>query len=348
MKKCLSVALATALAATALVAAIPTSASAATVFGSPCNAVNITDGAIWINTGHGGANPLPVTAPISGVITEWTVNADISVESEGKLSGEFPRLLQPRMVVLQAEGTEAFKVIGEAAGGALNLHGSSTYKSRVPVGAGDYLALAGNPYGAYCETTDPADTFKSAVGGTPVGSTFRVEAASKTLLQAPIVAQIEPDADGDGYGDETQDQCPQSAAYQTACPVVTVSSLSLAHPKAVTVYISSSLSAPVSVDATVNLGKGKTATLAAPAQTVAPGTIIGFDLALPKPVLNTLAKLTKKKALTMSVSASATNVTGSVSTATSTLKLKGQKKPAPRKKPTHKAKKQPPKHPKHQ
>jgi hypothetical protein len=332
MQKRLSVALAIGVALAATLGTIPTAASAATVFGSPCDAVNITDGALWINTGHGAANPLPVTAPISGVITEWTVNADISVESEGKLSGEFPRLLQPRMVVLQAEGSEAFKVVGEATGGLLNLHGSSTYNARVPVQAGDFLGLAGNPYGAYCETTDPADTFKSAVGGTPVGASLKVEAASKTLLQAPIVARIEPDVDGDGYGDETQDGCPQSAAYQSACPLVTVSSLSLAHPKTVTVYAASSLSAPVAVSATVKLGKGKTATLSAPTQTVAPGTIIGFNLALTKPVLSTLAKLSTKKALTMTVAAGATNVAGSTSTATSTLKLRGQKKPKKQKK----------------
>ena len=137
------------------------------------------------------------------------------------------------------------------------------------------------------------------------------------------MARVEPDVDGDGYGDETQDRCPQSAAYQTPCPVVTVSSLSLAHPKAVTVYVSSSLSAPIAVTGTVKLGKGKAATLAAPGQTVAPGTLGRFNLALTKPVLKTLGELTTKKSLTLTVSASATNVTGSPSTATSTVKLRG-------------------------
>ncbi|MBS1845097.1 MAG: hypothetical protein JST53_11825 [Actinobacteria bacterium] len=31
---------------------------------------------------------------------------------------------------------------------------------------------------------------------------------------------IEPDADGDGYGDLTEDGCPQSADFHTACPTV--------------------------------------------------------------------------------------------------------------------------------
>jgi hypothetical protein len=332
MKKRLSVLVATAVAATALVAA--NSASAATVFGSGCTANQITDGAIWVSTGHAPTNPLPVTAPISGVITEWTVNTNIVIESEGKLAGEFPRVLQQRLLVLRAEG-ELFKVIGESPGGSLSLKGSNTYTSRIPVQAGDYLGIAGSPFTAWCETKDPADTYAAASGGTPPGTSFRVERA--TELQVPITARVEPDVDGDGYGDETQDKCPQSAAYQTPCPVVTVSSLSLTHPKAVTVYISSSLSAPIGVTATVKLGKGKTTTLTAPGQTVAPGTLGRFNLALTKPVLKTLAGLTTKKALTMTVSASATNVTGSPSTAMSTVKLRGQRKPTTKKA----AKKQP-------
>jgi hypothetical protein len=336
MKKRLSVALAIAVAATALVGA--NSASAATVFGSGCTANQITDGAVWVSTSHASTNPLPVVAPISGVITEWTVNTNIVIESEGKLAGEFPRVLQQRLVVARAEG-EVFKVVGESSGGLLNLKGSNTYTSRVPVQAGDYLGIAGSPFAAWCDTKDPADTYAAATGGTPVGSTFRVERS--TGLQVPIVARVEPDVDGDGYGDETQDQCPQSAAYQSPCPVVTVSSLSLAHPKAVTVYISSSLSAPITVGGTVKLGKGKTATLVAPGQTVAPGTLGRFNLALTKTVQKTLKALTTKKSLTLTITASATNVTGSPSTATSAVKLHGQKKQS------KKPKKQPKKQPKH-
>lgn len=330
----LSAALVLAVAATALVGV--GSAPAATVIGSGCTANQITDGAIWVSTGHAPANTMPVTAPTSGVITEWTVNTNIVIESEGKLAGEFPRVLQQRLLVLQAEG-ELFKVVGEASSGPLNLKGNNTYNARVPIQAGDYLGIAGNPFTAWCDTKDPADTYAGTTGGTPVGSVFRVERS--TGLQVPIAARIEPDVDGDGYGDETQDQCPQSAAYQTACPVVTVSSLSLPHPKAVTVYVSSSLSAPIAVTATVKLGKGKTTTLTSPGQTVAPGTLGRFNLALTKPVLKTLAALTTKKSLTLTITASATNVTGSPSTATSTVKLRGQKKPAKKAHPKKPAKK---------
>jgi hypothetical protein len=326
MMKRLAAALAIALAATTFVGVGP--ASAATVFGSDCTATNVEQGAIWISTAH-PEGKLPVTAPISGVITEWLVNTAIKVESEGKLAGEFPRILQQRLIVVRSEGPGVFKVVGEAQGGVLNLTGTNTYTARVPVQQGDYLGLAGSPYAAYCPTGSTADKFAVTVGGAPVGASFRVE--SKEGLQVPVVARIEPDVDGDGYGDETQDGCPQSAAYQTPCPVVTVSSLSLTHPKAVTVYISSSLAAPIAVSARVKVGKEKTVTLNAPGQTVTPGALGRFNLALTKPVLNTLKRLTVEKSLSVTVAASATNVTGSPSTATSKLKLRGQRKPVHRK-----------------
>ncbi len=323
MKKCLFAALAMAIAATMSVGAA--SASAATVFGSECAANNSVSAAILVSIGHAPDSPLPVTAPISGVITEWKVISNQEAKLEKGFPGEYARIFQPRLLVLQSEGSETFKVVAEASGGSLDLKGANVYLSRLPVQAGDYLGLAGNPYVLFCETHAESDIYGQSIGGTPVGSTFKAPAGRG--LQVPVVARIEPDVDGDGYGDETQDQCPQSAAYQSPCPVVTVSSLSLTHPKAVTVYVSSSLSAPVAVSATVKIGKDKTVMLKSPGQTVAPGGLGRFNIALTKPVLNTLAALTTKKSLTLTISASATNVTGSPSTATSKVKLRGQRKP---------------------
>jgi hypothetical protein len=333
MKKRLSIALALALAGSAVFGA--NSASAATLFGSPCAANKVAEnpGAVWISTAH-PEGAFPVTAPTSGVITEWLVNANLETASEG----EFSRMFQQRLVIARAEGRDpktnaptSFKVVGEASGGPLNLKGTSTYLTRLPVQQGDYLGIAGNPFTIFCETANENDTFAFTTGGTPVGSTLGVESAKK--LQVPIVARIEPDVDGDGYGDETQDQCPQSRAYQSPCPTVQVSSLALTGTKAVSVYVTSSLVAPVSVTGSVKVGKGKTAVLPpVAARTVTPGTLARYQLNFTRTVIKTLESLSTKKSLTLSISASATNVAGTLSTATSTLKLQGQKKPAHHKK----------------
>ena len=66
--------------------------------------------------------------------------------------------------------------------------------------------------GAGQDTNQPTDPpAGSSVGFGPV------EFEARLLLSA----QLEPDADHDGYGDETQDQCPTDAATQGPCPLVT-------------------------------------------------------------------------------------------------------------------------------
>jgi hypothetical protein len=154
--------------------------------------------------------------------------------------------------------------------------------------------------------------------------------------QLPLVAKIEPDIDGDGYGDETQDKCPQSAAYQTACPVVKLSSRASAGRKAVIGYVSASLSAPVKVTATVYLGGGKKAMLTAPKRTVTPGHLTAFKLTLTGKVAEALESLPTKQALQVKVTADATNLTGRPSTSVSRAKLAGQAKPVHKRKPKQK------------
>ncbi|HEY2477925.1 MAG TPA: hypothetical protein VGI17_04280 [Solirubrobacterales bacterium] len=149
--------------------------------------------------------------------------------------------------------------------------------------------------------------------------------------QVPVIAKIESDVDNDNAGDETQDKCPQSPLYQAPCPVVTINSKPVAGKTAVTLYVATSLSAPVGVTATVPLGQGKTATITAAPQTVAPGTLAPFRLTFTKQVRKALKKLPKRKALRMSITAGATNLNGAPTTTVSTVGLHGQEKPVHKK-----------------
>jgi hypothetical protein len=108
------------------------------------------------STKHGASNPLPVTAPISGVITEWKTNvqiAGVEPEEEAFIGSLYKQVLN----VFRNAGGDTHTLVGESTG------------------------------------------------------------------SAPL-------------SDETQDQCPQSAAYQTSCPVVTISSL-VVGKKAVTLHV---------------------------------------------------------------------------------------------------------------
>jgi hypothetical protein len=325
MKKRVSLLLAAVFAVSAFIGV--SQASAATEFGSECQANESVSGPYsFISISHGPGSPLPAAAPVSGVITSWktTLKFGEVPPEEAEFIGS---LFRQELSVWRPAGGNSYTLVGQSPGGPLNLNGTSTFPARIPVAAGDHLGLGGTSVTLICEETgSAADVSGFAVGVPPVGSTKAF--LPEPELQLPVVAKIEPDVDGDGYGDETQDLCPQSAAYQTACPVVTISSKPfVAGKKAVTLYVSTSLSAPVGVTGTVNLGKGKKATLTAVAQTVTPGSLTPFKLTLSKQVTKALAETSTKKSLTLSITASATNVTGAPSTSTSTVKLKGQAKP---------------------
>jgi hypothetical protein len=331
MKKCVFAVIVAALAVCGFAGV--SSAAAATEIGNTCAGEEIIPDSL-ISVSHGADVPLPVAAPISGVLTEWTVTSNLG--SGGTPSEELflSRLARQTLNVYRPAGGKSYTLVAEAEGGPLKLIGASTYLARIPVQAGDLLGL-GAGFALYCQATEPADKIVYLEGQPALGSTTEFPNEEEEI-GIPVKARIEPDVDGDGYGDETQDKCPQSAAYQTACPVVTISSLPTAGKKAVTLYISTSLSAPVGVTATVPLGKGKTATLTAAAQTVAPGTLAAFTLTLTPEVAKALKALPTKKSLTMSITASATNVTGSPSTSATTVKLPGQAKPKPKHHKNHK------------
>ena len=89
-----------------------------------------------------------------------------------------------------------------------------------------------------------------------------------TDARVPLAAVLEPDADNDGFGDETQDACPQSTAFQTLCPLITLDGSTKVGRKAVTVVIAASSEGSVSVKGVAQLGKGKKVTLKAKAKAV--------------------------------------------------------------------------------
>jgi hypothetical protein len=69
--------------------------------------------------------------------------------------------------------------------------------------------------------TGPAGGSVGFFGGDPaVGATATATPSATAYLD--IAARVETDADGDGYGDDTQDGCPTDPADQTACAADTV------------------------------------------------------------------------------------------------------------------------------
>jgi hypothetical protein len=294
-------------------------AAAATEVGNGCIG-NSSAAGTAVGLANGPTSPLPATIPSNGVITSWRVT--VEELPEGFSATETLKVFRPA-------GPKQFRVVGESASVPLE-SGSKTYPTRIPVLAGDHIGGAlftgGITGSLLCETTDPGNRVGLIIGDVPNGSTGGV-AGEEPEYQLPLLVFVEPDADNDGFGDETQDGCPQSALTQAPCPVVTLSTARQARKGSVTIIATSSTPAPVTVKGVAKLGKGKTATLNGGTQNLGPGMLGKFTLKFTKKVKSKLKELPPKRSLNLNVTVTGTSVSGAVTTNTLYVKLKGQAKP---------------------
>jgi hypothetical protein len=293
-------------------------ASAATEAGSKCVADTIESSDFTqIELAKAPSGPLPTTIPIDGVITRWTFDV-VSIPAGSQT--------QTLKVFRPTSTPNAFQVIGESAPGDLGSGGLSTFATRIPVRAGDIIGShgstpGGEPTTIYCNGVEGGyDGFLA--GNPPVGSIARIEDAGYHL-QLPITVSVEPDADYDGFGDETQDACPQLAAFQTACPPLVLSAVGQVKKGAVIVIATAGAAVPISVKGVVSLGKNREAVLDGGTQSLGPGILGWFKLKLTKQVKTRLAGLSRKKSLTLSATVAGANVAGAVTTQVLKVKLRG-------------------------
>jgi hypothetical protein len=316
MRTRLMLAAATALAALSIIGT--GTASAATEFGSNCTANRAVEGASYsfVQLLQNGSQ---AAAPSSGVITKWKIN----------LIGEVPFTVPTQLKVFRPTANASqFQVVGESTSQSV-ASGANTFETRIPIQAGDHLGLFGSSSigTLYCaespESENPGNVMGIFAGNPSPGSSATLLGAESELL-VPAVAVIEPDADNDGYGDETQDQCPQSAATQAACPVVTLSVSATAKKKLVTLLITGPVAANVTVKGVVSLGKGKKAKLKGGTKAVTPGAFTKFKLKFTSALIKRLKELPPSKKLTLKVTSSAPNVVGAPTKKVIRVKLKGQ------------------------
>jgi hypothetical protein len=145
-------------------------------------------------------------APLDGVIVGWRVRAGTSSEP-----------ISMRLRVVRGEtgaGSGPIETMPAAAG-------IYTYPARLPVHAGDKIGLdllevATFPGAAIFATASAQELniwFPPLADGQTLAPLL-VEKSSYVLVNATI----EPDADNDGFGDETQDKCLGSAGTGDGCP----------------------------------------------------------------------------------------------------------------------------------
>lgn len=311
-----------ALVITALPLLITQSAAASIEVGNKCVANDAEKNLTIFGTANGPGSPLPATIPSAGVITRWTFNSP-SVP---------PGVLNQKLkVVRPAGGPGQVQIAGESVLEPI-VTGLSTFSTRVPVQAGDRLGTYGiatsggttEPITLFCEPAGAGDRADALAGDPSVGSSV-TGLGEHANTQVPITAVVEADADSDGFGDETQDKCPQSASAQGDCPTVAIDASSAIKRKgSVVILVTTSSAAPVATAGTVNLGKGKKAKLNGGTQTVSPGKISRFTLKFPGGLKAKLAKLDAKRTLQLKVTVTATDLVGRVTTDILKARLRGQ------------------------
>jgi hypothetical protein len=143
-------------------------------------------------------------APSAGVLTSWQVQTGDTVPPFARLK------------VARPNADTDFTIVGESARETLTVSGVNTFPTRIPVAAGDTLGIFwGAAVGNCGGRATPGYTVASfALNDAPVGTNAVVTPFPGRI---PVGATLEPDADNDGYGDETQDLCPSDADTQRAC-----------------------------------------------------------------------------------------------------------------------------------
>jgi hypothetical protein len=89
--------------------------------------------------------------------------------------------------------------------------------TRRPVQAGDFVGID-FPDTVNSAANGPPRQCAYKVGGNAPGTTQTYTTASCNNNEFLVQATVESDADHDGYGDVTQDQCPTNASTHGACP----------------------------------------------------------------------------------------------------------------------------------
>ncbi len=193
----------------ALCVVLPASASGAVTVGQTGNTGSSCAGSGYTLLQEAVAASPTYVMPTGGVITSWSHAAG---------SGAF----EMRLKVYRRTGViNQFLAAGQSGPEEPAPGEFQTFSARVAVNAGDLLGLSilsgtGNSACLF-GTAAAGDRTRQALGDPPVGSTVSGPWNDSGSLRLNISALLEPDADLDGFGDETQDKCPADPSKQGDC-----------------------------------------------------------------------------------------------------------------------------------
>jgi hypothetical protein len=189
---------------------MPAAASASVTLGQTCSP-NATSQITAIQTATATGVPA-ASAPLTGVITSFSV---LRHPTEA---------FQSRLKVLHENSAGSFTAVANGPLATLN-PGLNVIPARVPIAAGDLIGTWGDPGTQRCNMVPLENRMESFAGPEPQPpETFSTNAFNGVIVD--LSAQLEPDADRDIYGDETQDKCVGTTGSANGCPsTVTIDKL---------------------------------------------------------------------------------------------------------------------------
>jgi hypothetical protein len=148
------------------------------------------------------------TIPAAGVLTSWSFQAGVL-----PLSGLKFKLAQPL-------AANQYRIVAETVAGPQVAAGVNITAARIAVQPGQLIGIYYSE--GYCGTIGPGmtgDVYAARDGDQLAGTTASYGLNSSPGGRIPVQAMIEPDADKDGFGDETQDKCVGVAGPDAGCAV---------------------------------------------------------------------------------------------------------------------------------
>jgi uncharacterized repeat protein (TIGR01451 family) len=217
------------------VLAVPTSPAQASVTIGQTQGATDGCGSSIVNVQATTSGGPSYVSPVDGVVTSWSYLAGNQTPALRL------RIYQPGADQSQwtARSESAEKPPGSGAGqvGANRLN-TFPESPGIPIKTNDHLGLTTNLSGGALawgciSTGNNADVIRQKNPPDAVLGTTATFPGSNVQLKIGVSAVIEPDADGDNFGDETQDSCPNDPAVHAGpCPVdVSIVKTASSHPK---------------------------------------------------------------------------------------------------------------------
>jgi uncharacterized repeat protein (TIGR01451 family) len=173
---------------------------------------------VQATTGSGSS----YVASSNGVVVSWSYLAGTSNPAPGLKLRIYQPTANPADWFARSESGQ--KSPGTGAG-QVHPNQLNTFPESpgIPIKSGDHLGLttSGGASWGCIPTADSGDLIRQKnPPDPPVGQNGTFPGAALTQLKIGVSAVVEPDADGDNFGDETQDSCPTDPTVHTGgCPV---------------------------------------------------------------------------------------------------------------------------------